>query len=991
MSRTTPRQEAAVCFLLFLAALLPRVLSLNTFITWDELFWTLGSIRFLVALREGNLANTFVIGQPGVVTMWVGAVVLALQGWWTNPGAWAELVRLGHLDYKAFDQELMRAIVPFWDGMPLATALLTAATVVGVYLLGKRLLGQKMALLGALLLAWDPFYLAHSRVMALDAVLSSLMILSVLCLLIYLGQGRSAHYLVLAGLLAGLAVLNKTPALFLALFSALAILVYSLRRSDKLVIPRWRDLRQALLASGIWGMVAGLTYFALWPAMWADPPGTLRATIGTLSEYVPASYEYSFFRGSTAHDPGPWFYPFVLAFRSTPLTLLGLVATPLLLQSNRGPTLRASVVWLLAYALLFGFALSLVATKFERYLLPIFPALDLVAAAGLVTLAEQVHKCTSTQVDKETRISPCLLVYLSTLIVQAVIVLPLHPYYLAYYNPLVGGAQWALQTMPVGWGEGMDQVACYLNRQEGAAELAVATWGVTGLGPLFRGQVVTPIPENLVSADYVVVYIGDVQQKLPVATAFHGQERPEHTVRLHGIEYAWVYRNTRYVAPLGYLESHAQPGDAILLSKPSLLAKHYHGDLPLHILSGDNEAEIADELISLSARRRRIWYISYPNVPSQAAELARYQLDTHAYRVEEKVFPDTTVSCYLLPKRPGFRAMALRTASPPANFANQLILRGYGLAEEGAQWGKAVGVALAWQAARKMDSDYVAFVHLVNGQGHLWGQDDRPLRNAAGQPTSAWAVGDSGLQRHAVPLLPGIPPGRYWLRIGLYRAGTGERLSLLDDQGAPAGTEYTLGPVQVARSPLIPAPEKLAIPISRSQELPGGLKLLGYGLSAQSVKPGQTLSVTLFWQALRRMARDYLLRLGEFPLAGADYPTSRWREGEVLRGWHDLKVAAEVLGGEGQVVAQLLDSTGQPLLAEPLPLARVSVEALQRHFTIPKIQYPQLAHLGHAIALLGYDLDRTAVRPGETLHLTLYWQAQAKMETRLRRLHPPPG
>jgi len=32
------------------------------------------------------------------------------------------------------------------------------------------------------------------------------------------------------------------------------------------------------------------------------------------------------------------------------------------------------------------------------------------------------------------------------------------------------------------------------------------------------------------------------------------------------------------------------------------------------------------------------------------------------------------------------------------------------------------------------------------------------------------------------------------------------------------------------------------------------------------------------------------------------------------------------------------------------------------------------------IALVGYDLDRRTARPGETLHLTLYWQALTEME-----------
>ncbi len=54
---------------------------------------------------------------------------------------------------------------------------------------------------------------------------------------------------------------------------------------------------------------------------------------------------------------------------------------------------------------------------------------------------------------------------------------------------------------------------------------------------------------------------------------------------------------------------------------------------------------------------------------------------------------------------------------------------------------------------------------------------------------------------------------------------------------------------------------------------------------------------------------------------------------------------------------------------------------LFRHrFARPSIQYAVEANLGNRVKLLGYDLDRETVRPGESLVLTLYWQATAPME-----------
>jgi hypothetical protein len=49
-------------------------------------------------------------------------------------------------------------------------------------------------------------------------------------------------------------------------------------------------------------------------------------------------------------------------------------------------------------------------------------------------------------------------------------------------------------------------------------------------------------------------------------------------------------------------------------------------------------------------------------------------------------------------------------------------------------------------------------------------------------------------------------------------------------------------------------------------------------------------------------------------------------------------------------------------------------------FSPPSIQHPLKATLGNQIQFLGYDLDTVPIKPGQTLHLTLYWQALAEMD-----------
>lgn len=49
----------------------------------------------------------------------------------------------------------------------------------------------------------------------------------------------------------------------------------------------------------------------------------------------------------------------------------------------------------------------------------------------------------------------------------------------------------------------------------------------------------------------------------------------------------------------------------------------------------------------------------------------------------------------------------------------------------------------------------------------------------------------------------------------------------------------------------------------------------------------------------------------------------------------------------------------------------------ERLFTSPNIPHPQNTYLGDHITLLGYDIAPRQVHPGQTIHLTLYWQATA--------------
>jgi 4-amino-4-deoxy-L-arabinose transferase-like glycosyltransferase len=193
--------------------------------------------------------------------------------------------------------------------------------------------------LGALFIAFDPFFIAHSRVAHGDAPVTVFMGLSVLAFFVYL-QATSVHkagnvpaseemrqaerprrWLLLSAVMGGLAALTKAPgqsvAAFVVLIGAGDWLIEMWRRGR----PDWQRARRWLVDLALWGR-GGLVFVVLWPAMWVDPAGTLTRMVSETSGKVEEGH-LVFFMGQSALNPGPWFYPYVIPFRLTPVTLMG--------------------------------------------------------------------------------------------------------------------------------------------------------------------------------------------------------------------------------------------------------------------------------------------------------------------------------------------------------------------------------------------------------------------------------------------------------------------------------------------------------------------------------------------------------------------------------------------------------------------------------------------------------------------------------------------
>jgi 4-amino-4-deoxy-L-arabinose transferase-like glycosyltransferase len=562
-------RTTATLLAIFLLALAPRILAPGDFWTADEgPHWAERVQRFSQAIEQGDYAGTLLTGHPGVTTMWLGTA-----GTWMRQasGEW------GWIDPdEPFNKRLFLRIP-----IALATALCIALS----YPLLRRLFGPPVALLTTFLWATNPFLIAHSKVLHLDALLTSFIVLSLLtalvgfCLENHLesrlksrleSNSDSQHpapnirwpMLIASAVTCGLALLTKSPSLILIPMTGLIVLT-----SIVMAQPAGgnsgggythRLLLSHTIALVVWGITAAITWVALFPAAWVGPSRAVHVVVDEIVRNGAEPHEAgNFFMGKITDDPGPLFYPVAIVLRLTPWSMIGLLAAGGVALFHLAAIIRRSssttrlspapaLALLLLFALLFIATLSILAKKFDRYALPAFPILDLVAAYGLLQAGSILHRRLFATVHPRGFAAAAG----GTLLVVTVFTLLwYHPYELAYYNPLPGGGRVAQRSIVVGWGEGLAKAASYINQQEHACQRRVASWYKDAIKPYVCGETVhmsrLVLPDQSgYRADYLVLYINQLQRnREPESIALaHTYGSRIHTVRLHGIEYAHVYQ-----------------------------------------------------------------------------------------------------------------------------------------------------------------------------------------------------------------------------------------------------------------------------------------------------------------------------------------------------------------------------------------------------------------------------------------------------------------
>ena len=758
-----------------------RLQALDIFLSGDETKWSCRGINFHAALARGDLRGTYQSEHPGVVTMWITTLAVPLS----QAGEWVDLCAQtgGSKLTRVEDHAALARLPALIFRARRLLALVTWLGIAGIWWLSRRLLGERTALLGAIFIGLDPFYLALSRVLHLDALLTTFMALSVLSLLVYLRGGHQRRYLALSGVAGGLAMANKSPGLFLIPWTGLVLLCFAWYGAGD---RRREAMCEALRIAVLWGLMALGVIVLLWPALWVDPLGVLGRVFGEALGYAEEPHGQSnFFWGQVRPDPGPAFYPVAWAFRTTPWIMLGLLLVPLRWRARRKHPFPQSVVLAFGgFALLYAAFMTLGAKKFDRYLLPVFPFVDLLAAVGWAYLLErntQYALRITHYVIRNTQ----YVVILLLLVAQFTALWPSQPYSFSYYNPLLGGTRTAQRVLLVGWGEGMEKAAQYLNQKPDAEQFHVNTAHISQFAPFFRGHTSSASELDLAESDYYVFYINTIQRlrEPEVLLRFYGQVEPEKVIHANGIDYVWIYPNTLYRPALDYIEARANPRqDVLLLDVQSALARHYDGPLEVAVVEGSiPEDDIIRGLARATERRSRVWYLTFPETPGDARGLIHRHLGSQAELAERTHFEGMVVERYDLHPDAQF-VVPTPTVRCEVRLGDRIRFLGYDLLESELSRERPLAVTFYWRATAPVTISYHVFTHLLGPDGQIWGQLDS-IPQGGTRPTNIWLPGETIVDHYEIPLKAGAPAGDYALALGLYDLQTMQRLPAVDAEG----------------------------------------------------------------------------------------------------------------------------------------------------------------------------------------------------------------
>ena len=322
-------------------------------------------------------------------------------------------------------------------------------------------------------------------------------------------------------------------------------------------------------------------------------------------------------------------------------------------------------------------------------------------------------------------------------------------------------------------------------------------------------------------------------------------------------------------------------------------------DVPIH----SPATVIIDRLLAEHRPGRRVELLTWYQLPADMRGAYACFLEATGEAVDSLTVSGLHTQTFVL----GAAPQRSETAPEPVDFP-PLRLTGAEVITSGANRACAI---TRWTLTAPTERAWRAAFRVLNPLGWEIGAADTDLLTDAQLPTPLWEPGDTWTAFALLEIPPSAPPDAYPITATAYDALTRLPVRL------PAMTGMTMAYAGGAAGSAVGA-ESLA-PL----DVAPGVRLLipAEGFSGETLQPGDTLRLTLIWEAMQGFSAQIVLEGGNWQRMdvsqvtppASDYPSERMS-------WHALRVPAEA---SGRATLRVAVNGEQPVWLADYPIAPV--------------------------------------------------------------------
>lgn len=516
----TNSKKILFVILIFAFSLSLRLWNLNQMgRTWDEHAYVEVGYKFVQLLAKGDFKNNF------------------FYNWADEPPLARYIYGFSEVFGKKQIQSDGKVLFNYDYTYPrLASSILSSLSVVLVVLIGWEFISYSVGIFSGTILSMLPLFLGYSQIATLESVLFFTFTASIYSFLRFLKKGSYTRALI-AGLFLGFAILSKfTNILLIPIFISVVIIwkKYSLKRDLSIL----KKLPIVFISSIV-------IFFTLWPMPLFDLGQVISYNYNLRSE-LGQHPSIEIFFGRLMHVP-VFYYPIYFLI-TTPLLLLVffLIGSKYISDYGRsfdklnGAGKRKDLKWIF-YSLILWFCLVFIQSFYNfrqhgiRYIIEIYAPFAIITALGFDYLVSKIIK---KNIQK-------IILFASIIFYLFVILIGITPYYLEYFNIVVGGTKnvYNSRLFQIGWwGQGAKEAGDYIKKQApGGSKIGLAISPIHVFPQSQNYKVFEYNPK--VKYDYVVVSYFHVLREGFDDTKIKHEYNLVYTVKADGASLMWVYES----------------------------------------------------------------------------------------------------------------------------------------------------------------------------------------------------------------------------------------------------------------------------------------------------------------------------------------------------------------------------------------------------------------------------------------------------------------